>query len=270
MEVKEADVYAIDGSVAGKMTLPGTFSKEFRKDIVLRAILSEQSAIYQPQGHSVMAGFNTTAIYVGKYSGYRRGRHMGIAIRPRQKLGGGAMGDVRRIPSSVKGHRAHPHKIEKRITEQMNRREYILAIESAIGASTNTEAISQKHVIEKRGTPFIVEDKIEQVNKTKDLIKILGALGISKDMERSHKPHLRKGAARKSSKRHFRNSVLIVAKNAHNITKAGRNIAGVDVCSINSLTVSKLSPGALPRLMLWSKSAVEGVEQELKKQEVSK
>ncbi len=262
----EANVYSIEGKVSGKVTLPKIFNMEFRHDIVRRALLSEQSAEYQPQGHDVLAGYNTTAVYVGKYSGYRRGRHMGIAIRPRQKLGGGAMGDVRKVPSSVKGHRAHPHKIEKDIVERINKREYILAIESAIAGSANAELILKRHTLDKKETPIIVEDSIEKVSRTKDLVKILGALGISGDMARSTKPKLRSGKARKSSKRHFRNSVLILAKDSSSISKAGRNIAGVDVCGIDALKISKLAPGAMPRLMLWSRSAIEGVEDVLKKQ----
>jgi len=265
----EAEIYKLDGSVSGKIALPVIFSKEFREDLVRRAILSEQSSEYQPQGHSVLAGFNTTAVYVGKYSGYRRGRHMGIAIRPRQKLGAGAMGDVRRIPSSVKGKRAHPHKIEKRLFEQINKREYTLAIESAIAGSAHAELVAKRHQLDKHHAPFVIEDGIENVAKTKELMKILGALGMSKDLEKSHKPRLRKGTGRRSSKRHFRNSVLIVAKNPSKVEKAGRNIAGVDVCGIDSLTVSKLAPGAMPRLMLWSKGAVEGIEGALKKKVVS-
>ncbi len=262
----EAQVHAIDGSVSGKITLPDVFSKEFREELVRRALLSEQSAMYQPQGHSLMAGLDTTAVYVGKYSGYRRGRHMGIAIRPRQKLGGGAQGEVRRIPSSVKGKRAHPHQIEKKIEEQINKREHLLAIESAIAGSAHTELVLKKHKLGKNAhVPFVVEDKIEHVAKAKDLMKILAVLGMSEDIERSHKPKLRTGAVRKANKRHFRNSVLIVAKNPGSIEKAGRNIAGVDVCTIDTFTVAKLAPGAMPRLMLWTKGAVEGLDASLRK-----
>lgn len=261
----ETNIYGLDGSVSGKITLPHVFQREFRADLVLRALLSEQSTEYQPQGHAVMAGFNTTAVYVGKYSGYRRGRHMGIAIRPRQKLAGGAMGDVRRIPSSTKGHRAHPHRIEKRLDEQINKKEYVLAIESAIGGSTNHDMVSSRHTIEKK-VPFIVDDKIEGIAKSKELVKVLESLGFATDLERSHKPSLRKGVGRKANKRHFRNSVVIVTKPGAKVQKAGRNIAGVDVCSIDSLTISKLAPGAQPRLAIWSKGAVEAVEKELHKE----
>ncbi|MDE1768617.1 MAG: 50S ribosomal protein L4 [Candidatus Micrarchaeota archaeon] len=263
------DVYGLDGKVARSITLPSVFSGEFRQDLVRRALLAEQSLNYQPQGHSVVAGFQTTAVYIGSYdASYRRGRHMGQAIRPRQKLGGGAQGDVRRIPSAVKGHRAHPHKIERIIEEQINNKEYAKALRSAIGGCSHAEFIKQRHTYDGNTFPIIVDDKLEGIAKTKDLIVILKALGISKDLERSHKPKLRRGLKRSAKSRHFRNSVLIVSKSADKISKAGRNIPGVDVTSINDLTVQRLAPGGTPRLTIWTESAATSVESAITAQSV--
>ncbi len=264
----EANIYNINGEASGKIKLPEVFDVEFREDLIKRAIHSEQSQELQPQGHYLMAGLNTTAVYVGKYSGYRRGRHMGIAIRPRQKLAAGAMGDVRKIPSSVKGKRAHPHKIEKIIVEKMNTKEYVKAIKSAIAGSTKNELLEKKHLFEKKIlSPIVVENKVEELSKAKDIVSLINKLGLSKDIEKSHKPRLRNGLSSSSNKRRFRKSVIIIAKNASKVEKAGRNIPGVDVCSIDSLTVNKLAPGGLPRVAIWSKDAVESIEATLKKKE---
>jgi len=258
------DVFGLDGKVERSTTLPGIFSGEFREDIVRRALLSEQSRAYQPQGRFLRAGFQTTAVYVGKYSAaYRRGRHMGIAIRPRQKLGGGAQGDVRRIPSAVKGHRAHPQKIEKIIEEQINKKEYALAIRSAIAGSSNVTLVKTKHITTAKELPIVVDDKLEAITKTKELMKVLIALGVSMDVEKSHDPTVRRGLKRLSTVRHFRNTVLIVSKSSDGIAKAGRNIPGVDVCSVNELTVERLAPGARPRLSIWTEGAVSSVESAL-------
>ncbi len=255
------DAYGLDGKVSRSVNMPQVFSEEFRPDLVRRALLSEQSKRFQPQGHSLTAGFQTTAVYVGKYSAaYRRGRHMGQAIRPRQKLGGGAMGDVRRIPSAVKGHRAHPHKIETILREDINNKEYSKAIRSAIGGCSNAGLITQNHEFGGKSLPLVVDDKLESVSKAKELMSIISALGMSKDLEKSHKPKLRSGLKRSGKSRHFRNSILIVSKSAGNILKAGRNIPGVTVCSVDELTVSKLAPGALPRLSIWTEGALSAVE----------
>ncbi len=257
----DADVYSIDGGKRGALALPGVFSSEYRQDLIQRALLSEQSRKLQPQGHFVLAGLQTTAVYVGKYSGYRRGRHMGIAIRPRQKLGGGAMGDVRRIPSSVKGKRAHPHLIEKRLVEAINKREYLAALRSAIAGCTDNPSIRKLHNI-KKDQPLIVENEIEGIEKTKELVKLLSSLGFSADLEGSRKPRLSNG--RGSRRRRFRKSVLIVAGSTEKLARAGRNIPGVDVTDLASLSIELLAPGTLPRPSIWSRSAIEGLENVLK------
>ncbi len=255
------DVYGLDGKTSKTVSLPAVFSDEFRADLVRRALLAEQSWEFQPQGHSLMAGFNTTAVYVGKYSAaYRRGRHMGQAIRPRQKLGGGAQGDVRRIPSARKGHLAHPHKIEKILREEINSKEYAKAIRSAIGGCTHAELIKQRHDVSTKSFPIVVDDKLEGITKTKDLMKVLESLGLTNDLEKSHKPKLRHGLKRNAKSRHFRNSVLIVSKTGDKINKAGRNIPGVDAINVNDLTIAKLAPGAMPRISIWTESALHAVE----------
>ena len=258
------NVYGLDGKVEKSVSLPPVFTGEFREDVVRRALISEQSRDYQPQGHFLMAGFQTTAVYVGKYSAaYRRGRHMGIAIRPRQKLGGGAQGDVRRIPSAVKGHRAHPHKIEKITEEQINNKEYAAAIRSAIAGCAKATLVKGKHITKAEELPIIIDDKFEAVAKPKDLMKILGALGLSPDLEKSHAPKLKRGLKRSGPSRHFRRSVLIVSKSSDKIARAGRNIPGVDVCSVKDLTIEKLAPGAKPRLSIWTEGALSAIEAEV-------
>ncbi|MDE1823828.1 MAG: 50S ribosomal protein L4 [Candidatus Micrarchaeota archaeon] len=253
------NVYDLEGKVEKSIELPEAFSAGFREDLVKRALLAEQSLDYQPQGHDVMAGLRTTAVYVGNYKSYRTGRHMGIAIRPRQKLGGGAQGDVRRIPSATKGRRAHPHKIEKTIVERINNREYVKAIFAAISGCGESEMIRERHRFS-GDAPIIIDQKIESVSKTKELMRILGKLGLSDDLDASHSPRLAKGMRRKAQLRHFRRSVLIVAKDAGNISKAGRNIPGVEVCGVNELTIRRLAPGGLPRLTVWSENALADVK----------
>ena len=158
------------------------------------------------------------------------------------------------------------HEIEKIIEERINRKEYIKAISSAIAGSSKTESIEKRHPLGKKFSyPLVLENNLENISKTKELLNIIKKLGLSSDIERSHKPKLRKGLSRSSNKRRFRKSILIVAKNSLKLEKAGRNIPGVDVCAISSLTVNKLAPGGIPRLAIWSKGAVESVEAELNK-----
>ncbi len=261
-----ANVLDLRGGSSGSIELPDAFNESVRNDLIMRAVLAENTLRLQPQGHYILAGFNTTARYYGTMSSYRSGRHMGIAIRPRQKLGGGVQGHVRRIPSSVKGHRAHPHKIEKTLIERINKKEYQKAIMSSIAATANPDYVSRKHVIEALKLPIVVTNDIESVKKTKELIKILAALKFSSDLEKSKVPQIRKGLRRLSQRRRYRRSLLIVVSDDKGIVAAARNIPGVDSCTLKGLRAGLLAPGGVPgRITVWSESAIRNMGAEIGK-----
>ncbi len=248
------NVYGIDGSVKGSMELPRAFSEPVRTDLILRAIHAEDSYKHQPQGRFVEAGMQTSAAYFGRMHEYRSGRHMGIAIRPREKLGGGVQGKVKRIPSATKGRRAHPHKVEKIITERINTKEYQKAIASAISAS-----VSKKSAV---ASPMVVANAIESVKKTKEMLQILGKLKLSALVSQSHAPRI-STSRRYAVRRHFRNALLFVTSKDCDAIKAARNIPGVEVCTIEGLTAGKLAPGGSGIAALWSEDAVRDVEKSI-------
>jgi Ribosomal protein L4/L1 family. len=51
-----------------------------------------------------------------------------------------------------------------------------------------------------------------------------------------------------------------VASKGSNIISSAANIAGVDSCSVDEISIERLAPGAEPRLVIWSSKAVEGLE----------
>jgi large subunit ribosomal protein L4e len=257
------DVYDVNGISKETIELPKVFKEQVREDLIRRAVLAEETLKLQPQGHYLLAGMNTTARYYGAMNEYRSGRHMGMAIRPRQKLGGGRQGAVRRIPSAIKGKRAHPHKIEKNIVEYINTKEYQKAIKSAIAATIDSKYLKGKN-IDGVKIPIIVSDDIQSFKKTKQVLQLLEKLKLIRDLEKSKKPQLRKGLRRLSNRRHFRKSALIIVNDDKGIIKAARNIPGVDVCTLDSLKAKLLAPGGMPgRITIWSKSAINNVEQKI-------
>lgn len=259
----EAQVYQTNGSVGKKLTLPSVFDAKYNQDIVRRALLAEQSLDYQPQGHYTGAGMETSASYTGRLGNYRTQRHTGLAPRPRQRLAKGALGDVRRIPSSVKGRRAHPHKVEKNIIERINRKEYAKALESAVAATADVQLVRQQYRLGNVQLPLVVSSEIEKVSKTKELLKVLKLLGLSDDLERSHAPRLAVGSRRKVQRRYFRSSVVILAKDASVVSRACRNIPGVEAVSVGRLRITAIAPGARPRLALWSEAAIAALQEGL-------
>jgi large subunit ribosomal protein L4e len=242
-----ADVYSIDGKKKGSIEVPMVFDQRVKPELILRAVNAENTRRLQPQGHNLMAGMDNTATYYGAMHSYRTGRHMGIAIRPRQKLGGGQQGMVRKIPSSTKGRRAHPHKIEKILIEKMNKREYTSAIESAIAASVSPET----------KMPIVVANDMESIKRTSEMVTLIRNLKLGEKLDNVDK-RIRKGLRRSSKRRSFTHAILFVVSKDGPAMKSARNIAGVDVCMVNKLSTGMLAPGGKPgRTAIWSEGALK-------------
>ncbi len=261
-----ASIMSIDGKTKGQIDLPKAFSEVVRPDIIMRAVLAESTRNTQPQGHYLLAGMQTSAAYHGRMMTWRSGRHVGRAARPREQLGGGRQGKVRRIPSSTKGKRAHPHLVEKNLTEQMNKREYQKAIMSAI-AATASDYVDTKF-IEKSRLPIIVSDEIESISKAKEFSAALKGIGLEKYISESHdsKRSVAK-SKRGSSKRKYKKSVLLVlGSKGKAAERSARNLPGVDVCTAADIKAGLLAPGGNPgRITVWSESAISALNESSKK-----
>jgi large subunit ribosomal protein L4e len=250
-------IQTIKGSSKEDVELPKVFNTPLRRDLINRAVLSEQSKKRQKQGRFPLAGRLVTARSMGP------GR--GIAKVPRTTGHGthhGGRGTL--VHSTVGGRMLFPTTTEKIIVEKMNRKEHRIALKSAIAATANGEIVgSRGHVIDGiEQFPFLVEDKITEVMRTSELKSILETLGFSGDLNRVSKRKIRAGRG-KTRGRRYKTKVgpLIVVSNDCNLLKAGDNLLGVDIVKVQDLTVEALAPGGDPaRLTLWTKSALEHLE----------
>ncbi|MCL4403236.1 MAG: 50S ribosomal protein L4 [Candidatus Marsarchaeota archaeon] len=261
-----ASVISIDGKVNRQTSMPKAFSEVVRPDIIKRAVLAENALSVQPQGHYLLAGMQTSASYHGRMYTWRSGRRTGRAQRPREHLGGGRQGKVKKIPSAVKGRRAHPHHVEKNLTEQMNKREYQKAIMSAI-AATASDYVDTKF-IDKAKLPIVVSNEIESISKAKDFMAALKAIGLDKYIDESHESKRRaSNNKRVSARSRYKRSVLLVlGPGEKKAEKAARNLPGVDVCTSEEIRASLLAPGGNPgRITIWSENAILALDESSKK-----
>jgi large subunit ribosomal protein L4e len=257
----KAHVYSIEGNQLEEIELPKQFSEEIREEVIRRAVLAEQSRKYQPKGAFKLAGLQTTAEYRGRKEAYGSIKNKGISRLPREKFPKGRFGRVRIVPFSAKGRRAHPPNPKKVLVERINKKEYEKALRSAIAATC------RKDVVEKRGhrvgsvkeVPLIVESRFEELEKTKNVLACLKALGAGEDLMRAGKKKKVSGVRERRKGGCVRpKSLLIVVGNGSKVAKAARNLPGVDVRSVSELDVNSLAPGThAGRFTLWSKRAVE-------------
>ncbi len=259
----KVDVYDINGKAVGKVELPEVFTTEIREDLIKRAVLSEESKEYQPKGNYRWAGLETSADYRGRKESFGSLKNRGQAMLPREFYGKGVWGRVRRIPSSVGGRRAHPPKPWKKLAELINKKEWLKALRSAIAATADKILVKRRHKI-KIESPIVLEDKFENLNKTKEVKDLLDKL-IKEDLERA-----KEGKKRKTGVRKRRTSRIVkYPKSALIITtkefKAAKNIPGIDAVEVSKVKVKDLAPGAKAgRFLIITKSALKKLEEKVK------
>lgn len=258
-----ANIYSVNGATKGRIALLPAFSKPVRKDIIKKAVLSERNAQRNPYGPNKLAGMRTSAHYHG-----RRGTRYSMMNREMARMkrihGGGFLSFTARfVPQAVKGRKAHPPKPEKKWEQKINKKERQAALLSAISASCKME------IVEKRGhkigdvkeLPIIVESKIEEMKKAKQVRVLLEKLGLKPELERCKEKKVRAGKGKRRGRKYKKKKgPLIIVKEDKGIVKAGRNIPGVDVVLVRNLQVQDLAPGGHPgRICIWSEGAFEKI-----------
>ncbi|MFN3804970.1 MAG: 50S ribosomal protein L4 [Pyrobaculum sp.] len=245
-------VFNLEGRPAAEIEPPAHFLEPVRPDLIRRAYLSALSARFQPKGVYEGAG--------KEHSCESFGVGLGIARIPRYKGSLWPRGCF--APNTRGGRRAHPPRVEKRLHEEINKKEKKLAIRSAIAATAYKSWVSQRgHLVEKvPALPVVVIGDVENIDKTKEAKKLFQALGLWDDVERAAKKlKIRAGKGKMRGRRYKEpKSVLVVVSQKSPLVNAVRNLPGVDVVPVDHLNMLVLAPGGTPgRLTLWTLPAVE-------------
>lgn len=168
------------------------------------------------------------------------------------------------VPQVKGGREAHPPLTEKVWMQKMNRKERQKAISSAIAATANKELVRKRgHKFEGKELPIVVEDKIQEIKKTKELVEFLKKVGLVKELERAGKKKIRSGRGKTRGRRYKkRRGPLIVIAEDKGISKAIKNIPGMNFCRVENLSAEHLAPGAsCGRLTLYTLSSIEKLGQ---------
>lgn len=237
-----AKVLDLEGNETRDVILPEVFRTQVRADIILRAVVASQSKRIQPQGRDPMAGKRTTA--------KSRGVGYGMARIPRlqRTLTG------RFAPMTVKGRSTHPPKVEKVIRKKINRKEKLLALYSALSATTMPDAVKARgHSLGEKRLPIVVSKEAEDLEKTSGVIVLLGKLGFADELKRC----LARRKREKDGVRTPRGPLIVVGERCK-LVSAARAIPGVDVVSAQKISVDDLAPGGAPgRLTIWVEPSLE-------------
>jgi large subunit ribosomal protein L4e len=259
-------IMAIDGKEKGTIDLPQQFKEEIRQDIVKRAVEVIQGNKRQPYGSKKYAGMMYSAEVSKQRHDYKTSYGHGIGRVPRKIMSrnGTQMNWVGAFVSgTVGGRRAHPPKALKEWDKSLNDKERKKAIRSCLSATIDKDYVKKRGHILPNHYPFIVENKIEEMQKTKDVQKVLEVLGFSDELQRVKEPSIRAGRGKARGRKYItkRGPLLIVGKDCK-LLKSAKNIPGVEVSLIKNVSCDMLAPGSsLGRLTLFSEDAIKELKE---------
>ena len=252
-------ILGLDGKEKSTMDLPAVFTVKVRFDLIRRAVISAQAAAKQPQGRDHVAGKRNTA--------ESQGTGLAQARIPRIKgTGFPSSHQAGFAPGTVKGRAAHPPKAEKILIKKINKKERKLALLSAISATGDKDIVAKRgHKVDGiENFPIVIDDKIQTIKKTAQVLDILSSLGMDGDLDRVKTGRsIRAGKGKRRGRKYKRKKgLLIVVKEDFGLYKGARNIPGVDIINIRNLACENLAPGThCGRLTVWTQSAVKQLEE---------
>jgi large subunit ribosomal protein L4e len=258
------DIYNTEKQKVSSTDLPIQFNEEFRPDLIKRAVHALQSAARQDYGANPDAGMRHSSTLSKRRRKYRGCYGFGIS-RVNRKIHsrrGTRMFWVGTFsPQTVGGRRAHAPKSEKILEKFINKKENRKAIRSAMAATLNKNVVQERGHLIPEEYPFIIDGSFETLSKTKDIKQALLKLGFAEEIERSLLKKVRAGIGKMRGRKYRRKkSLLIVVNETCPLSKAAKNIPGIDITVVKALNAEILAPGTMSgRVTLWTTKAIDTI-----------
>lgn len=239
--------------MTGSTTLPQVFVAPIRPDIV--HFVHTSMAKNQRQAYAVSPGAGH------QHSAESWGTGRAVSRVPRVSGGGtGRAGQGAFANSCRKGRMFAPTKTWRRWHRKINVNQKRFAVASALAASALPSLVlARGHRIGNvPEIPLVADAAIESVKKTKQAVEALKNLGALPDVEKAaDSKKLRAGKGKMRNRRYVsRRGPLVVYQNDEGITQAFRNLPGVELAHVDSLSLLQLAPGGhLGRFIVWTAPA---------------
>jgi len=153
-----------------------------------------------------------------------------------------------------------PTKTWRRWHRRVNVKEKRHAVVSALAASSLPPLVMARghRIGEVSELPLVISDGAESVQKTKDALSMLKALGCEEELKKvSDSKKVRSGKGKMRNRRYvMRRGPLVVYSEDNGIVRAIRNIPGVETASVDSLNLLTVAPGGtFGRFIIWTEGA---------------
>lgn len=240
-------------AVTGKQTLPAVFVSPIRPDIVhfVHSNMNKNSR----QAYAVSPGAGH------QHSAESWGTGRAVSRVPRVSGGGtGRAGQGAFANSCRKGRMFAPTKTWRKWHRKINVNQKRFAVASALAASALPSLVFARghRIANVPEIPLVADNAVESVTKTKQAVAALKSLGAYDDVTKAaDSKKLRAGKGKMRNRRYVsRRGPLVVYKNDNGISRAFRNLPGVELAQVDSLSLLQLAPGGhLGRFVLWTANA---------------
>jgi len=252
-------VFGADGKSTSQISIPSVLLGPIRPDVVQFVHTNMNKNARQPYAVAWNAGEQTSA------ESWGTGR--AVARIPRVPGGGTHRSGQAAFGNMCRGGRMFaPSKTWRRWHRKINVNQRRFAVVSALAASAVPALVMARgHQIDAvPEVPLVVATSaIQTLTKTKEAVALLSALGADADVDRvANSKRLRPGKGKARGRRYVQKlGPLVVFNERGPLTRAFRNIPGVDLVSVTRLNLLKLAPGGhLGRFVVWTQDAFERLE----------
>jgi len=245
-------------SAGTTVCLPVVFKAPVRPDIVSTIHHEIAKNKRQPYCVNVDAGHQTSA------ESWGTGR--AVARIPRVRGGGTHRSGQAAFGNMCRGGRMFaPTKTWRRWHRKINVAQKRYAMCSAIAATGVPALVMAKgHQIGGiNEVPMVVSDKVQSFQKTKEAVVFLRRNKAWADVAKVYATRrMRAGKGKLRNRRHVQKlGPLVIYDQDQGLTKAFRNIPGVDTIQVDALNLLKLAPGGhVGRFCIWTESAFKKLD----------
>eukprot|EP00172_Hildenbrandia_rubra_P000855 Plantae.Rhodophyta-Hildenbrandia_rubra.ctg14880.p1 GENE.Plantae.Rhodophyta-Hildenbrandia_rubra.ctg14880~~Plantae.Rhodophyta-Hildenbrandia_rubra.ctg14880.p1 ORF type:complete len:364 (-),score=74.76 Plantae.Rhodophyta-Hildenbrandia_rubra.ctg14880:77-1168(-) len=246
------------GSPAGSTAMPAVFSAPIRSDVVLSIHRDMAKNARQPYAVSKDAGMQSSAASWG--TGRAVSRIPRVPGGGTHRSGQGAFGNMCRG-----GRMFSPTKIWRKWHKKVPLKQKRYALVSALAASALPALVMARghRIDEVAEVPLVVDSSVESITKTKQAVALLKTLGAYEDIERvKDSKRIRPGKGKRRNRRYVqRRGPLFIYSDDAGITKAMRNLPGVDMARVDALNLLQMAPGGhIGRFVIWTESALKKLD----------
>merc|ERR1711889_24154 len=252
------NVYNSSGDKVGTTKCPAVMKAPIRPNLVTEVHNDLAKNHRQPYAVKDIAGEQTSA------ESWGTGR--AVARIPRVRGGGTHRSGQAAFGNMCRGGRMFaPTKQWRRWHRKVGVAQKRYAICSAIaGSGVPSLVMAKGHVIDGiPEVPFVVSDKVQGFTKTKEAVEFLRRNKAWADVAKVYATRrMRAGKGKLRNRRRVQKlGPLVIYDQDQGLTKAFRNIPGVDVIQVDNLNLLKLAPGGhVGRFCIWTESAFKKLD----------